>query len=491
MNWVDRMIAYFNPAAGIQRAQLRNVLAKFEAVEGDKQRIKPRDHRSPDAIMHTSGPHLRAQARDLESNLDVADGALSFLTNTVIGPRGIGIEPQPKRTDGSIHEDFAKAIRSLWADFCQRPDVTHTMSMAQAERLAFRSWVRDGEMLAQHILGNVRGLDHGTVVPYSIELLEADFLPFDFSDAARGIVQGVEMNAWGQRKRYHVYKAHPGGTYAGGSLFQSTKSVPAERMTHLRLVKRLHQTRGQTVFASAFNRLMDIKDYEESERIAAKVAASMAAYIKKGLPEDYKATDDSGQDVEMRQINFRPGLIFDDLRPGEDVGTIDTSRPNSNAEGFLELQMRRTAAGVGMSYSSLSKNYNGTYSAQRQELVEQWSAYETLGAEFIDQFKRPIYRRFLDMALLSGQLVMPRDLDAVSLNDAMFQMQAMPWIDPKKEAEAWALLEENHHASGPEIVRRRGRNPDDVLAETRQWQEKTAGLHDADPQPTEDNQNAA
>jgi len=345
VNLVDKVISYFNPSAGMQRAHMRRVLAKFEAVEGDKQRIKPRDNRAPDTIMQTSGKHLRAQARDLESNLDVADGALTFLTNTVIGPRGIGIEPQPKDTSGNIDEEFARQIRALWADWCMRPDVTHELSFARAMRLAFRTWIRDGEVLAQHVLGTVPTLRHGTIVPYSIELLEPDYLPFEYNDAARNIVQGVEMNDWGQRRAYHVYKQHP-----GSGITVSTKSVPADRMTHLRLVKRLHQTRGQTVFASAFNRLLDIKDYEESERIAAKVAASMAAFIKKGVPDDF----DTNADHEQREITFRPGLIFDDLRPGEDVGTIDTSRPNSNAEGFLELQMRRTASGVGLSYSSLS-----------------------------------------------------------------------------------------------------------------------------------------
>lgn len=493
MNLVDRLVAYFDPDAGLRRAHMRNVLAKFEAVEGDKQRIKPRDMRAPDAILQNAGPQLRAQARDLESNLDIADGALGFLTNTVIGPRGIGVEPQPKKSDGSIHADFAKAIRVLWMDFCKRPEVTHTMSMAQAERLAFRTWVRDGEVLAQHVMGNVSRLNHGTVVPYSVELLEPDYLPFD-NDPARNIVQGVEMNVWGQRRAYHVYKQHPGGGmnwYSSGA-YLDTKVVPAERMTHVRLVKRLHQTRGQSVFASCFNRLMDIKDYEASERIAAKVAASMAAYIKKGIPEDYKSPDAEGDDVEHREIHFRPGLIFDDLRPGEDVGTIDTSRPNSNAEGFLELQMRRTAAGIGMSYSSFSKNYDGTYSAQRQELVEQWSSYEVLAHEFVDQFKMPIYTRFIDMALASGQLVLPGDVDPLSLHDALWQMQQMPWIDPKKEAEAWAMLEENGHASGPEIIRRRGRNPDDVVAEEMQWREKTADLRTgAETSMNEGNDNAA
>ncbi len=62
------------------------------------------------------------------------------------------------------------------------------------------------------------------------------------------------------------------------------------------------------------------------------------------------------------------------------------------------------AAGMGTSYSSLSKNYNGTYSAQRQELVEQYGAYGVLSMEFIHQLARPITERFVAMARFEAAL---------------------------------------------------------------------------------------
>ena len=46
---------------------------------------------------------------------------------------------------------------------------------------------------------------------------------------------------------------------------------------------------------------------------------------------------------------------------------------------------------------------------------------------------------------------------------------AMPWIDPRKEAEAWGILEDRAYASGPEIIRKRGGNPMDVLEQQGRW----------------------
>ena len=126
------------------------------------------------------------------------------------------------------------------------------------------------------------------------------------------------------------------------------------------------------------SRFEDVKDYEESERIAAKVAASMCAYIKKndagGMGSPLNGTlviDPNG--AEVRELRMTPGAIFDDLLPGEEVGTIASNRPNPNAATWRKEQLRAAAGGVGVSYSSLSLDYNGTYSAQRQELIEKLS----------------------------------------------------------------------------------------------------------------------
>jgi capsid protein len=67
--------------------------------------------------------------------------------------------------------------------------------------------------------------------------------------------------------------------------------------------------------------------------------------------------------------------------------------------------------------------------------------------------------------------VLPRDIDPLSIGDALYLPPQMPWIDPKKEAEAWATLDENDYASGQEIVRRRGQNPRDVLDQSKRWRE--------------------
>lgn len=467
MSLIDRVVAYVSPIRAVKRAQARQILAYYEAAKADRLRKNRREPASGNAAILRAGTSLREQARHLDQNYDLAVGVLNTLVNNTVGPYGICAEPQPRRADGSIHDEFAQLLLTLWKDWCRRPEVTWQHDWPSACRLLARTWYRDGEVFGQLVEGISASIDHGTRVPFSIEMMEPDFIPLTLQRVETAqqyrIEQGCELNAWGRPIAWHVLKQHPGET--AGLFSGQTKRIPAERVLHLASVHRIGQLRGASIFASVLNRFDDLKDYEESERIAAKIAASMAAYIKKGVSEDYSA-ESAG---EPRQMTFRSGMIFDDLKPGEDIGTIDTNRPNPNLETYRSGQLRAIAAGTGPTYSSISKSYDGTYSAQRQELVEGWAAYATLSAEFSSKIVRPVWERFVAMAVLSGAIRVPADVMRESIDDAEFIAPQMPWIDPLKEVKAWSEQEDRAYISGPEIIRKRGGNPMSVLDQQARW----------------------
>jgi len=259
------------------------------------------------------------------------------------------------------------------------------------------------------------------------------------------------------------------------------KRVPAARILHPKMIDRIGQVRGVSAFASVLTRLDDIKDYEESERIAAKVAASMAAFIIKGSGTEHYNPEAM---PEPRDIKFRPGMVFDDLEPGESVGTVDTNRPNSGLETHRRGQIRAVSAGTRASYSSVAKDYDGSYSAQRQELVESYGGYGVLASEFTGQFVQPVYEDMIAAAIAARELIVPPDVVFDTANDALYIPPQMPWIDPDKEAKALERLERNVHASGPEIIRKRGQNPRDVMEQEANWRKSLREhgmVSDADP----------
>jgi lambda family phage portal protein len=472
--WVDRqIIARISPAWAVRRARARQLLNAYEATSPSRYRRPRKDRASANATNERSVMDLRSLARNLEENLDIAKGALDVLVANVVGA-GIAPEPQVELLDGEPATDLNRALMELWADWIKTPEVTHSHDYWGLQRLIARSWLRDGDVFSQHLMGPVAMLDHGTVLPYSLEALEGDFVPVDLSDERRGIVQGVELNKWGRARAYHIYKAHPGDRMTAG---MGTKRVPADRMSHLKMVLRLHQVRGVSVFASALARLDDIKEIDESERVAARVAAAMAAYIKKGTPDVWVGgTDPDTGETEKRELEFLPGTVIDDLMPGEDIGTINTSRPNNALIPFRDSQLRAAAAGIGGGFSSIAKNYDGTYSAQRQELVEQFVQYRMMTGGFVMRFAQPVWDRFVMTARLSGAVEIPADVNERTLLNVSHALPPMPWIDPVKEGQANEIAEDRGWKSRSGIIRERGGNPDQVNREIKQDQDERARL---------------
>lgn len=468
MSWFDRnILAAVAPRLALKRiAAARAVRAYYEAGEATRFRKKRTDRASANTNVQKSAEAIRSAARHLDENHDLASGILDVLVANTVGT-GIQPEPQVQLSDGAPADALNREMSKLFDDWRFRPEVTWQHDYYALQRLVARSWFRDGEVFGNRITGPVSGIDHGTIVPYSIEALEADFVPFTHADQARSIQQGIEVSDWGRPRAYWVHKRHPGDAgHFNIKMLGDLKRVPAETMIHLAFRKRLHQLRGVSVFSTVMNRLDDIKEIDEAERIAAKVAASMAAYIKKGSPEAYEAPE-IGADgtASMRQMGFEAGIIFDDLQPGEEVGTIDTKRPNNALIPFRDSQLRSAAAGVGASFSAISKNYNGTYSAQRQELVEHYQMYQMLAGPMIYGFCQPVWDGFVDAAILSGRITVPRDVDRTTLYDCTHTGPAMPWIDPKKEVEARVLAMQWRLTSRSRVIRESGRNPDQINRE--------------------------
>lgn len=488
MNALDRLIGYFAPGAAMRRRQARAMLAHYEAAESSRIRKFYRERGSQNEMVQRGAVAIRAQARHLARNHDLARGALRVLVNNVVGAKGIGVEPQPRRMDGSIHAEYAAALLEAYRDWCRFPEVTHRLPWSRLQRAMVRAWMRDGEVFAQMITGPRADLDHGTRVPFSLEAFEADLVPMDYADTRLNIVQGIERNEWGKPRAIHVLKTAANSISLPSA--QDTRRIPWERALHLATLDHIGQVRGVSEFASVITRLEDIKDYEESERVAAKIAAMLTAYVKRGTPDLYEPPADG---ATPREIAFRPGMVIDDLAIGEEIGLIDSKRPNPNLITFRQGQLRAVAAGLGASYSSTSKDYNGTYSAQRQELVEQWIHYAVLCDEFTGEIVQPTWEAFVTAAHLSGVVRMPADLKPGTADDALYTAQAMPWIDPVKEATAWQILVQSGFASEVEAIRRRGGNPADVLEQIADFRKKAADMGlkfstmlDDEPQPEED-----
>jgi lambda family phage portal protein len=492
LNAIDRLVGFFSPKAGLQRAAYRNAFAAaqtglgYEGGRSTRLRKTSRDARGPDLMIGESAAKVRNHVRHLERNFPLVRGTVRVMVRNIVGANGITVEPMPRKADGTVHNEFADQIMRVQQRWSRRPEVTGSMTWAMAQRKACASWLRDGDEFTQMLPGFIPGLRHGSPLPFSLELLEADLVPLDFEDPARNIRQGIQRNAWGQPTNYLFYKQHPQDGYALTTA-ADLKFVSADRILHLALRDRLHQTRGISLFVSVINAAEDIKDVNEYELIASKLAASLGVMITRadGTGESGPVisgeitTSDKGRDL----LPMEAGLIFEGA-PGETASVIDSKRPNSQLDPFLQAQIRHFAAGVDAGYSSISRNYNGTYSAQRQELVEVWESYKVLRSEFVGTLVMPVYENAVATAIASGVLELPGDIDPTTIYDADFRGPPMPWIDPEREVEAEKINVRAGFKSLTQVIRDRGGNPWEVIeqiAEERRFARENGVVLETDP----------
>ncbi|MBZ3683714.1 MULTISPECIES: phage portal protein [Providencia] len=485
MNMLEKAIAVFSPSWASQRAKSRYAIQAYEAANPSRLHKARRENRNANQLTQVGGKSLREQARWLDNNHDLVIGILDKMEERIVGSKGIIVEPQPLSLTGQIHDDLAKQIRTAWSEWSIRPEVTGQFTRPMLERLLVRTWIRDGEVFAQLVRGNQKGLDKQSGIPFWLEALEPDFVPIHLDDTGKNIRQGIQLNDWGRPQTYFVYK----NLLTAGQQMGELKSILTENMLHLKYVRRLHQLRGNSLFSGILMRLSALKDYEDAELTAARIAASLGMYIKKGDAGTY----DDEREYEDRTIDIVPGIIFDELRPGEDVGMIKSDRPNPNLENFRNGQLRAVAAGSRGSYSSIARDYNGTYSAQRQELVESFEGYYILQDTFCGSVSRPVYRQWLQMAIAAGVIVVPADVDRSSLYNATYSGPVMPWIDPLKESAAWKTQIRGGAATESDWVRARGGNPAEVKRRRKaeiDENERLGLVYDTDPANDKGNDNA-
>ena len=456
MNIIDKLILPVAPGLVAKRMQSRIAVQEMKGYDATKPgRTRKTNSRnlSGDTAIHGHAEKIRGQARYLDESHDIVIGILNTLEQKVVGPKGISVEPMPFNTLGEKHEKFANQLSKFFEKLSVAPETTGEMSREEMERLLCRSWLRDGDVFGKFIEGNVANFKHNTEIPFSVEVLEADFLPFNTLGSS-ATYQGIERNSWGQPLSYHFLQNHPGDMRGFNT---KSNRVPADKVLHLKYTNRLRQSRGISILHGVITRLEDLKDYEESERVAARISAVLAAYIKRA-PNNQGAQQQNGE----RLFQMAPGAFFDDLLPGEEVGTIQSNRPSALLQPFRDSMLRAVASGTRGTFSTISGQYDGTYSSQRQEMVEGYAGYEVLQRIFISKWSRPFYRRAVQMGITSGLLDVPVDVDIDTIFNAVYVGPVMPWIDPNKESQAHERNVAAGFTTEAKVIRSRGENPAEV-----------------------------
>jgi lambda family phage portal protein len=446
---------------------------------------------SVDADLQNSLPRLRARSRELEQNNDYAKRFLALLDQNVIGAHGIQLQARLRAQDGlSYKRKTNDAIEMAWWRWGQRGicDVTGQLCWTDVQRLVLRTVARDGECLVRLVR------DYGNAYQFAVQVLETDHLDItlnaDRLPNGHSIRMGVERNEWGRPVAYHLLRVHPGDAL-GVATTQARERVVAADLLHVYSVTRPGQTRGIPWMHSAMLRLNMLGGYEEAELVAARTAACKSGFFSSPTGEEYlgDGVDANGQVVE----SVEPGT-FTQLPAGVTFTPYDPTHPTTSFADFVKGVLRGVASGLNVSYNTLASDLEGVnYSSIRQGVLDDRDGWRVSQEFLIENLCQPVFRAWLDMAVLSEELDLSIFDEPRVLEGCEWQARGWSWVDPYKDMQADIEAINAGLKTRTQCLAERGLDIEDVFQQLKQEQELAAqyGLTFATPSPSGANTNDA
>ena len=464
LNAMERAIKFVSPSWACKRESARvgfESLRRFDGASKSK-RLEPwmTPATSPQGVTRTSGNILRARMRDLERNNSWYRRAVDLLVNNVVGS---GIRPQITTTDKDntrrdvLQKEFLKWFESRDCDY---DGLSNGFGL---QRLTKRTRVTSGEVLIRKRYSKEYGLQ--------IQILEPDFI----DDTKDGIVlddggyiiQGIEYNNKGKRIAYWLYENHP-SDYMPGKKYASNR-VDAKHVIHFFRAERPGQVRGIPQGSQVVVRLHDLDEFQDAELMKQKIASLLVGFRQKAATQT-KPTNQGANE----NINLFPGTI-EDLGPGE---TMSWSTPPQHQmyPEYVRSILLEIAVVFGLTYEMLSGDLKKTsFSSGRMGWIESSRYFKSDQDDLNNGVLNPVFYWWLEFHGLQTRT----KTDGVSCKWVPPHREL---IDPAKEIKAWAEAKNENLIPIKRIWTMMGWNPDEVIADIAEMQEKMdeAGIRTGD-----------
>lgn len=460
LGWLDNLIMAVSPRWGCERAawrQYHEYLKSYDAAGGDRLNSGWRVVNESAELTDRPGRDVvRARARDLERNSDIALSVLSAYKRNVVG-RGYTLRAL---TGGDGLDGQLEKAWKRWTD-ARNCDVTGEQSFNEILRMMVERKKVDGGILI------LFRYTRGGLVPFKLQCLEVDEL--DVSQSAprhRGnkVVGGIE---------YDTYRRPVGCWFRQYDLegYQAMEPVfvDAKDVFFYKSKRRPSQLREMSDLASTVTRIRDVNEFITAVAVKERLSAILAILIKRALPSGgtpgrgFVQGPDGKVDYAGKTVY--PGMIME-MGAGDEAQIIDPKNTATDAAGFLKTQQGLIASGQGLSYEAVSRDMTqATYSSARQNAIEDEATYAE-EIELLTTFMSEVYEAFVISGVLSGLFQIPDFWERKDdyLNHAWVKAPKK-WIEPVKEATANQIALQTGQKTFPELCAEYGKDWKEAIDE--------------------------
>jgi lambda family phage portal protein len=441
----------------------------------------------------TTGPNkaivglqnIRNRSRDSSRNDWTGESAIQKWTTNLIG---VGITPRFKRIKNKGRKE---EITDLWNEFVCKSDADGVLNYYGQQTLVVRSWLESGEVFVRR---RYRRLNSPLPVPLQVQLIEADFVPMLDADnwpglpASNIIRSGIELDKYGQRVAYWMYKMHPSDGQSTTINATDLIRVSAADIRHVFDPRRPGQLRGVPVLAPTLARLRNIADFDDAVLERQKLANLFVAFITRSMP-----TADADVDIDPLTnlpiewsggeplAGLQPGLT-QELDPGQDVKFANPPEAGTTYSDYMRTNHMGTAAAAGIPYEVFAGDIANVSDRTLRVVIQEFRrlAEQRQWQIIIPMFCQPIVEWFADAALLAGKISLEELKDVCRAEHAPHGWQ---YIHPVQDPQGKQLEVESGFRSRSSVIAERGDDPESVDDERASDKEREDSLGLKPPPP--------
>jgi len=361
---------------------------------------------------------IRNRARYERANNAYVHGICTTKSNDLIG-----IGPRVLLSTGVPAAD--RSIGRAWYDWSWH------VRLADKLRVATEAKFLDGEAFAL-LFTNPRLESRG--VQLDLRLIEADQVAspaYQWQQTVSpdgSLVDGVELDVYGNVIGFHVLKSHPGSNYLLG--VNEYDRIAAQDMLHWFRSTRPGQHRGISELAPCLRLTANMRRYTEAVIRAAEIAADLAAFVHSNSPAAQVDEVDPFAAIEIEKGTLTT------LPEGWDISQLKAEQPTNTHQAFTRTILGEIARGVNLPYHKAAfdaSSYNFSSARLDGSLHDQNVRVDRdeLERSWLDR----IFSAWLDEALLVPGMI-PDDLPPVSEWNWQWVWNGNDGIDPVKESNA-------------------------------------------------------
>ncbi len=441
---IDNVIAFFSPSIALKRYEARQAFKEARKRRYEGAQINKNDPNYLPSVYDADNdilrdlPRLRARSRDMIQNNPWAVSVLNQLIGNIVGETG-----HIPRCPGN--QKFEIWLKETLEEVGEKGlDITEEQDFSELEALALWQLIESGEAFIKFVYSGEKRL--------KIQFYEPDQIYSYRQELGENEIRaGIEIEKNTGRHVSYFINDHP-GAYRNYYTITNEVRVLRQDMLHLFVKTRPGQTRGVPKLAPVILSLRDMKEYKDTTMVAARVAACLALIIQK---DNHSAFQLDANNDPVREIY--PGMVVR-LKPGESASTINPNQPSGQFTNVMNFGSRSVAAGTGMSYESVSRDYSQVnYSSGRLSKLDERTSYRMIQSFLAKHFCKRISYEIQRLRILLGE---QRKFVTVKWLPKGFE-----WVDPIKEIEADILEVENNFTTKAAKIAERGGDYEDIIAQ--------------------------